>query len=87
MKTYRAFTKDGAVPGSIVIKFYHSGNQIRGYLRRIAEPGEHDTIFAGEEMEPEAAFKMANEHADDTHPILIELSEGVRWDPGWGTML
>lgn len=78
----------GAAPaGSLVIKFYHSGDQIRGYVRKIAEPGEDDAIFPGEEMEPDAAFKLANSHNGDSgRPIFIELVEGVPWDASWGEL-
>ncbi|KAA0687966.1 DUF2934 domain-containing protein [Neorhizobium sp. P12A] len=81
------YSPGAAPPGSLVIKFYHSGDQIRGYVRKIAEPDEDDTIFPGEEMEPDAAFKLANSHNGDAHtPIFIELVEDVQWDPTWGEL-
>ncbi|MBB3565834.1 NADPH:quinone reductase-like Zn-dependent oxidoreductase [Rhizobium sp. BK512] len=77
----------GATPaGSLVIKFYHSGDQVRGYVRKIADPGTGDTIFPGEEMEPEAAFKLADSHNYDHKPIFIELVEGIEWDAAWGRL-
>jgi hypothetical protein len=88
MKTYRTFTRDKAAPGSLVIKLYNSGNQIRGYVRKLAALDEDDTIFPGEEMDPEAAFMLAESHArgDGGHAILVELAEDVEWDPAWGVL-
>lgn len=81
----------GAEPpaGSLIIKFYHSGGQIRGYIRKVADPAEDDTIFPGEEMEPEDAFRMAENknRGPDAPPIFVELSEGVQWDPAWGKLM
>jgi len=84
---YLRYSADAAHPGSLVIKFYHSGDQIRGYVRKVAGIGEDDTIFPGEEMEPEAAFKLARSHNGDSgKPVFIELAEGVEWDPSWGDL-
>ncbi len=57
----------GSVPtGSMVIKFYRSDDQIRGYVRKTADSADDDTIFPGEEMEPDAAFKLAESHNADS---------------------
>jgi hypothetical protein len=89
MNTYYCFDPVSAGPGALVIKFYHSGDQIRGYVREIAKEGDEDTVFPGEEMEPEAAFAIAKSHADSSlvKPVFIELVEGVRWDNGWGQLV
>ncbi|KPH05920.1 hypothetical protein AOG23_25515 [Rhizobium acidisoli] len=78
----------GVAPaGSLIVKFYHSGNEIRGYVRKVADEDQDDTIFPGEEMEPEAAFKLAESHnGNSNHPVFIELVEGVEWDPTWGRL-
>ncbi|WP_368516485.1 hypothetical protein [Rhizobium sp.] len=88
METYHRYRKNDAPPGSIVIKFYHSGDQIRGFLRKVTSPGEDDTIFPGEEMEPEDAFRAARNKMSDElmRPIYVELSEGVNWNPAWGRL-
>lgn len=88
MEIYRQYRKDAAPPGSIVIKFHHSGNQIRGFIRKVARPGEDDAIFPGEELEPDEAFRTARNKmvSSETLPIYVELSEGVRWNPAWGTL-
>jgi hypothetical protein len=84
---YLRYSPGAASPGSLVIKFYHSGDQIRGYVRKIAGRGEDDTIFPGEEMEPEAAFKLAESHNGDSgKPVFIELVESVEWNPSWGDL-
>jgi hypothetical protein len=83
---YRAYLDSVRTPDAIVIKFYTSGDQIRGYVRKIADTAENDTIFPGEEMEPEAAFVLARSHSEGDAPIFIELSEGARWDPAWGEL-
>jgi hypothetical protein len=70
-----------------VIKFYHSGDQVRGYVRKVAQTGEDDSIFPGEEMEPEAAFKLAESHNGRSGKLIfVELTEGVEWDPSWGAL-
>lgn len=84
---YKAFHSDTLVPNAIVIKLYTSGDQIRGYVRKIADPAENDTIFPGEEMEPEKAFQLAASHSEGKAPIYIELLEGVKWNPVWGDLL
>jgi hypothetical protein len=84
---YLLYSAGTAPAGSLVIKFYHSGDQIRGYVRKVADTDEDDTIFPGEEMEPEAAFKLAESHNGDTgRPVFIELVEGVEWDSSWGEL-
>ncbi|MEZ2223431.1 hypothetical protein [Rhizobium sp. RCC_161_2] len=74
MEIYRRYRHGAAPPGSIIAKFYHSGDQIRGFIRKAAP--------AGEEMEPDDAFratrkKMVGELA---RPIYVELSQGVQWN-------
>jgi hypothetical protein len=88
MEIYRRYSQDTAPPGSIVVKFYHSGDQIRGFIRKVAPPGGDDAIFPGEEMEPDDAFLAArNKMAGETiQPIYVELSEGVRWNPAWSRL-
>jgi hypothetical protein len=84
---YLPYSVGAASARSLVIKFYHSGDQVRGYVRKIAEAGEDDSIFPGEEMEPEAAFKLAESHNGGSgNPIFVELTEGVEWDPSWGAL-
>jgi hypothetical protein len=89
MPTFYRFHGDRLEPGSLVIKFYHSGDQIRGYIRRINDTSEEDAIFPGEEMEPEDAFRMADNknRPPNKAPIFIELAEGVEWNPTWGTLI
>lgn len=84
---YRRYLPGIAQAGSLVIKFYHSGDQIRGYVRKIADTDADDTIFPGEEMEPDAAFKLAASHrADSNEPIFVELVEGVEWNAKRGRL-
>ena len=84
---YMPYSPTAASPGSLVIKFYHSGDQVRAYVRKIAEARQDDSIYPGEEMEPEAAFKLAESHNGGSgKPIFVELTEGVEWDPSWGAL-
>ncbi|MDP9590643.1 UNVERIFIED_ORG: hypothetical protein J2W19_003207 [Shinella zoogloeoides] len=84
---YRTFDPNTSVPDAIVVKLYTSGDKIRGYVRKIADPAENDTIFPGEEMEPAKAFQLAASHSEGGAPIYVELVEGVEWDPSWGKIL
>ncbi|MFN7104183.1 MAG: hypothetical protein ACK4N1_16335 [Pseudorhizobium sp.] len=84
---YHPFRTDTVAPDAIVVKLYSSGDEIRGYVRKIADPAENDTIFPGEEMEPEAAFRLAVTHSEGEAPIFVELTEGVEWNPAWGELL
>jgi hypothetical protein len=59
MRTYHRYLGGASAPGILIIKFYHSGGQIRGFIRKVTEPGEDDAIFPGKEMEPETAFRLA----------------------------
>ncbi|NEI72488.1 zinc-binding dehydrogenase [Rhizobium lusitanum] len=84
---YRRYSSGVAPAGSLVIKFYHSGDQVRGYVRKVSATDTDDTIFPGEEMEPEAAFKLADSHkSDSSEPVFVELVEGVKWNPAWGRL-
>lgn len=88
IQQYVRFYSGIAPAGSLIIKFYHSDNEIRGYVRRAADTDDQDdAIFPGEEKEPEAAFKLAHSHNGNTgNPIFVELVEGVEWDPAWGRL-
>jgi len=84
METY--YSGPGAPPPeAIVVKLYHSGDRVRGYVRKVARPGEDDAIFPGEEMDAEDAFRLARSHAEGA-PIHVELLEDVEWDPAWGEL-
>lgn len=89
MPTYHRYRDGEPAAGALIIRFYHSGDQIRGYIRRVAEPGEDDAIFPGEEMEPDDAFRMADNknQGPNPQPIYVELSEGVQWNPAWGELV
>ena len=56
MQTYHRYRQSEVSEGALIIKFYHSGDQIRGYIRKIADEGQDDSIFPGEEMEPRMPF-------------------------------
>ncbi|MCM2293989.1 hypothetical protein NAC44_16815 [Allorhizobium sp. BGMRC 0089] len=75
----------GAVPpGGVIVRLYHSGDQVRGYVRLKGEEGTDDSILPGEELEPEDAFIIARNHNRDlSTPIYVELKEGVTFDPAW----
>lgn len=89
MHTYYRYRGGEPAPGALIIRFYHSGDQIRGHIRRVADPAENDTIFPGEEMKPDDAFRMAENknQGPDKQPIFVELSEGVEWNPAWGKLM
>ncbi len=78
---------DKPVPGAIIVKLYRYGDEVRGYVRQVTDPSEDDAIFPGEEMEPEAAFRLARAHSRGEMPIYVELVEDVQWDPSWGTLI
>lgn len=87
MHTYQLYSPEATRSGALVVRLYHSGGEIRGYIRQVAEPGTEDTIFPGEEMEPEVAFRMAeNKNRTTAQPVFVELSEGVSWNPEWGRL-
>lgn len=35
------------LPGAMVVKLYHSGDTVRGYVRKVTDPSEDDVIFPG----------------------------------------
>jgi hypothetical protein len=83
---YRRFQKGLEKPGDMVIKLYHSGDEIRGFVRKVTGRGRDYSVFPGEEMEPAAALQIARSHLHGASEILIELSEGVEWDARWGAL-
>ncbi|MBY3561942.1 hypothetical protein [Rhizobium laguerreae] len=78
MRTFRRYRKGEAGIGSIVIKFYHSGDQIRGYIRKVTDPEQVDDAFLMAENKHREAPDM---------PIFVELAEGIRWNPAWGRLI
>ncbi|PDT16036.1 hypothetical protein CO670_14705 [Rhizobium sp. J15] len=87
MPEYVRYAAGAAPAGSLIIKLYRSSDQIRGYVREVADTDQNDMIFPGEEMEPDAAFQLAESHRrNSTNPLLVELVEGVEWDPSWGRL-
>ncbi|MBX4957606.1 DUF2934 domain-containing protein [Rhizobium lentis] len=86
-REYISYSPGTAPAGSLIIKLYRSSDQIRGYVRTVADTNHEDTVFPGEEMEPEAAFKLAESHrADSGNPVFVELVEDVDWNPSWGRL-
>ncbi|MEY9627126.1 hypothetical protein [Sinorhizobium fredii] len=75
------------MPGAIIVKLYRYGDEVRGYVRQVIDPSEADMIFPGEEMEPEAAFRLTRAHSRGDMPIYVELVEDVQWNPSWGTLI
>lgn len=75
------------VPGAMVVKLYHSGDAVRGYVRKVTDASEDDVTFPGEEMEAESAFRLAASHSEASVPIYVEPVEDVEWDPSWGTLI
>jgi hypothetical protein len=87
MSTYRHYQKGVAEIGAIVLKLYDTEGRTRGYIREAGE-GDEDTTFPSEELEVGNALRLAeNKNLDHPRlPIYVELAEGVRWDPAWGTL-
>lgn len=88
MRTYQTYRRGETAVGSVVVKFYHSGNAVRAFLREIQDIGEDGTAFPSEELEPDTALRLAENKRQDNpgRPIFIELAEGVEWDPAWGSI-
>jgi hypothetical protein len=86
-REYMRYSRGTAPAGSLIIKLYRSGDQIRGYVRKVAETDLDDTVYPGEEMEPEAAFELAESHRGNSgQPVFVELVEDVEWNPSWGRL-
>jgi hypothetical protein len=85
MQHYLQYQKGITPAGAIVVRFYHSGDQVRGYVRQVAADAKDDEIFPGEELEPEVALRLAGNKLQNIpgSTVYIELSEGVEWNPGW----
>ena len=83
---YKHFQEGQEKQGDMVVKLYHSGEEIRGFVRKVTGRGKDDSVFPGEEMEPAAALQIARSHLHGASEILIELCEGVEWDARWGTL-
>lgn len=85
MQTYQSYHRGQAPVGSIVVKLYRSGDAVRGFLREVEDGDQDDTVINSEELEPEAALRLAENKArnDPTKLVFIELAEGVQWNPLW----
>ncbi len=84
--TYHVFRPQDRAPGAMVVRLYPTGGRVGGFVRQLGSGDEDDTIFPGEEMEPDAAFTLARSHNDADAPILVELMPGAHWDPAWGRL-
>lgn len=84
MQHYLRYEKGITPVGAIVVRFFHSGDEVRGQVRQVTAK-ETDDVFPGEELEPTAALRFAlNEQR--SHPgstVYIELTEGVEWNTAW----
>jgi hypothetical protein len=87
MNMYQHYRRGVAEIGAIVLKLYDAEGQIRGYIREVKE-GDEDTTFPSEELEVGNALRLAeNKNLDHPGlPIYVELAEGVRWNPAWGSL-
>ena len=87
MKRYFQFVRGLAPEGSLVLRFYHSGDEVKGFLRETGAEEEDDTIFPSEELSPDVAFRLAdNKRVSPHQPIYVELAEGVEWNSEWGEL-
>lgn len=85
MQHYLTYQQGITPAGAIVVRFYHSGDEVRGQVRQVSADQADDGVFPGEELEPAAALRFAvNEQ--QSHPgstVYIELTEGIEWNPAW----
>jgi hypothetical protein len=86
MRLYQRYEKGRTPIGAIVVRLYHSGGEVRGFIREIQAEENDQSIFPSEELEPEVALRLADNkrQGDPGQPIYIELAEGVEWNPDWG---
>lgn len=88
MLTYQCYRRGETPVGSVVVKLYQVGNTVRGFVREIETLDEDGTAFPSDELEPEAALRLAEEHRQDkpSQPVFVELADGVQWNPNWGSV-
>lgn len=87
MKRYYRYAHGVAPVGSLVLRFYHSGDEVKAFLREVGAEEKDDSIYPSEELPPEIAFRLAdNKRASSHQPIYVELSEGVVWNAEWGEL-
>lgn len=87
MSAYITYRKGFAPVGAIVVRLYRSGGEPRGFIREVAADEGQDEIFPSEELEVETALRLAeNKQVTPDQPIYVELTEGIRWNPEWGTL-
>lgn len=71
-------------PGSAVLVLYRSGKTLPGYILTRGTPDTEDEIFPSDEMEPEAASRVAITHNWDRNTLIyVELEEDITWKPAW----
>ena len=72
--------------GAIIIRLYRSGDLVKAYVRQTTSADHADNV-ASEELEPDDAFRLANNKLSHREqPIYVELADGLPWDPSWGTL-
>lgn len=85
MQHFLRYQKGITPVGAIVVRFYHSGDEIRGYIRQVAADDTDDDIFPGEELEPSVALRLAanKQQAQPGATVYVELNEGIEWNAAW----
>lgn len=86
---YHIYKKGMAPVGAIVVELYHSGGEIRGFVREIGVNENDDHYLSSGDIEVDTAFRFAGNKNPDApdQRIYVELVEGVEWDPAWGTLV
>jgi hypothetical protein len=85
---YVTYKKGAAPVGAIVVRIFHSGEEVRAFVCEVTPDTDHDNYFPSEELEVETALRLAENkvlHAPD-RAIYVVLTEGVEWNPAWGTL-
>lgn len=87
MKRYYRFVRGLAPVGALVLRFYRSGGEVKGFLREIGAEEKDDSIFPSEELSPDVAFRLADNKRVSLHqPVYVELAEDIDWNPDWGEL-
>jgi hypothetical protein len=85
MQHYLRYEKGITPAGAIVVRFFHSGDEVRASVRQVTAETTDDAVFPSDGLEPSVALRMAiNEQ--QSHPgatVYVELTEGIEWNADW----
>lgn len=83
---FRTYHPHRADHQNVVLRIVQDGDSVKAFVRRINEEADTTPVYPTEEVPVEDAIRLAQSRASEGEPILVQLEDGVRWNPAWGDL-